>query len=328
MLQGATGTVLVFREQLLVALNRQLLASPAPVRVPALDRILEAVDRDFDSPAVERVVFPRGRRTAAMVYLRSGDGLERILASDPRTGQILGEISGIGLLPFVLFRLHDELLMGNIGHAIGLVEGLGLAFFCVSGFVLARVRQRNAWRIRWRSPPLQRRFDLHRVAGLWLAFFLAMMAATGVILQADVLLSRPDVPGSTRPAQRNWSHLTTQVRQVLQAHPVGAIEDIRMSPDQGQATILAYAQDVSRPLALDRITINLVTGQLVHVQRASQETRGTQLLAWIYPLHSGKAFGRANAVLVIIGVGLFTLPLFGILLWFARTAKRPVRAAK
>lgn len=327
MLQGATGIALVFREELLVGLNRQLLGSPAPVLVPAIDRILDAVDRDFDSPVVERVVFPRATRTAAMVYLRSSDGLNRIVASDPRTGRILGEIVGVGLVPFVLFRLHDELLLGNVGHTIGLIEGLGLLFFCVSGLVLARPRQRNAWLIRWRGQPLQRRFDLHRVLGLWLAFFLALSAATGIVLQADVLLSRPEALRSIRATRRNWSHLTPQVNQLSRSRPAGAIEDIRMSPDQRQATILVYAEDVSRPLALDRITIDLVTGQVVNVQRASQETRGTSLLAWIYPLHSGKAFGRARAFLVIIGLGLCVLPLFGILLWLARSAKRPTRAS-
>ena len=52
---------------------------------------------------------------------------------------------------------------------------------------------------------------------------------------------------------------------------------------------------------------------------------GTNFLAWIYPLHSGKAFGRAGTILCVFGVGLFGLPLLGILLWLTRSPKRSVR---
>src|SRR6266480_1404810 len=119
MLQGSTGAALVFRDELLLGLNHPLLAISAGASIPAVDLILQVVVREFGAHVVDRVVFTRGARTAAMVYLPTGHGSEeRIIASDPRTGRVLGEITGVGLVPFVLFRLHDELLTGNVGHAI------------------------------------------------------------------------------------------------------------------------------------------------------------------------------------------------------------------
>jgi uncharacterized iron-regulated membrane protein len=328
MLQAISGAALVFREELLVAVNRQLLAVSQSTAAPALERILLCIDERFSKPAVERVVLPHGQRTAAMVYLEGGGWAgRRVVASDPVSGIVLGEITGVGLLPFVLFRIHDELLLGDVGHAISLLEGAVLLYLVVAGVFMARPRLQNALRVRWRGSKLQRRFDLHRAAGLSFSAFLVFTAMTGVALQTDFLATTAGISTTRlRLAAVRWSVLTPHVRKLMQDYPAGAVEEIRISQDSQTATILVRAQDVMRPLALDRLEVNLVTGQSAPMQRAADVSPGRSFLSWMYPLHTGKALGWLGAVLAVISaLGLISMPVLGFLLWRAKPVEHRMR---
>ncbi|MBS0419916.1 MAG: PepSY domain-containing protein [Proteobacteria bacterium] len=324
MLQGATGAAVAFREPLLTALNRQLLTAPGRVLAPPVDRVLAEAERHYGA-RIERVVFPRGIRTAVMIYLTGAQGSQRVIAADPASGSITGEITGAGLLPFILFRVHDELLLGRAGHAIGVLEAAGLLYLCVSGLVLGRAWQPSAWRVRWRAGRLARRYDLHRVTGSAFAMLLVFSAVTGLILQAEALVASGAASDGAR-ARPDWSYLMPQVTDLLRTYGPETIEDIRISPELKQAAIAFYAHDTTRPLALDRITLDLTSGQVAGRQRARDESNTTGFLAWMYVLHSGKAFGPAGVAVSVAGVGLVALPLLGFLLWLARApTRRPAR---
>lgn len=328
-LQALSGGALVFREALLVSLNRQLLAVSQVTAPPALGSILRSIDVAFDEPVVERVVFPRGERTAVLVYLKGG-GLagRRVIASDPASGAVLGEITGVGLLPFVLFRLHDELLLGNLGHGLLLAEGLALLYLVVAGVLLARPRWSNALRVRWRGSKLQRLYDLHRVAGLFCSAVLVFSAITGVILQADFLAAGGAAGIAARSSHPDWSVLEPPVRSIEREYPSGALEDVRISADLRTARILIHAADTVRPLVFDRMEVNLLTGEARPMQRAVTDPIGRSALGWLYPLHSGKAFGWVGALLALVAaLGLICMPLLGWLLWRAkRSVTSPARA--
>lgn len=330
MLQAVSGAALVFREDLLIALNQRILTSPPPVTLPAVDRVLQAIDDRFGRPVVERVVFPRGERTAAMVYLPAGGFAgRRVIASDPATGVVLGELAGAGLLPFVLFRLHDELLIGTAGHVFLLLEGVALLYLVAVGVMLARPRMRGALRVRWRGSRLQRSFDLHRAAGLSFATFVAFSALTGVILQADFLAASAPAPAHTRRGGTNWSVLMPQLDRLSRDYPRQAIEDIRISSDARTATILVYASGVARPLALDRVNVDLRTGEAEPLQRAADEALARGLLGWMYPLHTGKALGGAGLIFALVSaLGLLCMPVLGFLLWRAKPRSKALRAAE
>jgi uncharacterized iron-regulated membrane protein len=248
------------------------------------------------------------------------------MVNDPQTGRIMGEITGIGLLPLLLFRVHDELTLGIAGHTIVLLEGLGLLFLSLSGLNLARPSRLAAWRVRWRSTGPQRRFDLHRVMGMVLAIFLAAMGASGAMLEADFMLT--DTPfAATRGAHWDGAALMARVREVSRGYPGKGIEDIRFSPDQALATIAVAANDVRRPAAVDRLTVDLTSGRIVAVSPAAKESWVRSSLNWMYLLHSGTAYGVAGSAQAILGLGLFTLPALGVLLWATRRAARraPIR---
>ncbi len=325
MLQAGSGAVLVFREGMLLALNRPLLAAPAPEGPTAADRVLAEVDRRFDRPAIERLVFPRGKRTAAMVYLHD-DGLagRRVIASDPVSGAVIGEISGVGLTPFVLFRLHDELLLGNAGHLLLLIEGVGLLYLVVAGCLLGRPRIHGRLRLRWHGSRLTRRLDLHRTLGLSFAVLLAFSATTGAIMQADFLAAETPRPLVNRAAA-NWAFLMPHLARIVRDYPGQAIEDIRIPEDRRTATIVVYARDNVRPLALDRIQVDLVTGAVLPVQTAAGASTRRRLLAWMYPLHTGKALGTPGAVIALAtAFALLCMPVLGFLLWRAKPTRKRV----
>ena len=95
--------------------------------------------------------------------------------------------------------------------------------------------------------------------------------------------------------------------------------------DQALATIAVAASDVRRPAAVDRLTVDLTSGRIVAVSPAAKESGVRSALDWLYLLHSGTAFGVAGYTQAILGLGLLTMPVLGILLWATRRAMRRAR---
>src|SRR5438876_7438353 len=129
--QALTGLSLVFKDELLVAFNRELLAGPRASAPPAVAEALQALQRGpYASLPVERIVYPAGARTSLVLYLNEIDSnARRIVAADAASGRILGEIRGAGSLPYTMFALHDELAIGTTGRWLILVAGAGVFFF-------------------------------------------------------------------------------------------------------------------------------------------------------------------------------------------------------
>ncbi len=202
MLEGLTGSILVFREPLEQWLAPEFFARPRPQQAPlalaALARAAEQAAPEaeigyFSVEARQAVFHIHSARQQVSGEMRTLD-YDRLFL-DPWTGKELGrrrdgDLSEgrANLVPFV-FHLHLDLLAGQSGTWILGVVAVAWTFDCFLGLfltcptTLARFLPRwaLAWRIKPQAGPVRRNFDLHRSLSLWLWPLLFVLAWSSVM---------------------------------------------------------------------------------------------------------------------------------------------------
>jgi uncharacterized iron-regulated membrane protein len=201
-LEGLTGSLLTFNDELERLINPRFFAAPRP-DVARLD-FVELANRASESVPQGRVsgIFLGPARN--MVYFRPREnpatGQTQVLDFDqffldPWTGDELGrrhwgDLSEgiVNLMPFV-YRLHTNLALRPFGTlALGLVA-LVWTLDCFVGLYLTLPltfagfwrRWKRAWLIRRRGSAFRLNFDLHRAGGLWLWPLLLVFAWSSVL---------------------------------------------------------------------------------------------------------------------------------------------------
>jgi sulfite reductase (NADPH) flavoprotein alpha-component len=146
-LMGVTGAVVSFQDEILRALNPQVLTvekQPAGVLPPAelVEQIEAASGKtvamlwvETDSGNAARAIFtaPPGEKRGPMRYF------------NPYNAQFLGDVTGQDFFGLML-RLHRVLTLDDVGRQITGACTLILVFFCLSGLYLRWPRQWKNWR--------------------------------------------------------------------------------------------------------------------------------------------------------------------------------------
>lgn len=189
-LMGVTGAAYSFQDEILRALNPQVLRvemREAGVLAPAeLVRAIEAVEGkrvsglwlETHSDKAARVFFspPPGERRGPMRYF------------DPYTGALLDKPAGQGFFGLML-DLHRNLALGEYGKQVTAACTLILLFFCLSGLYLRWPRQALNWRawltLDWAKKGRAFNWDLHAVFGTWCLLFYLCAALTGLYWSYD-----------------------------------------------------------------------------------------------------------------------------------------------
>ncbi|MGF6129566.1 sulfite reductase (NADPH) flavoprotein alpha-component [Pseudomonas frederiksbergensis] len=349
-LMGITGAAYSFQDEILRALNPQVLQvekQVAGVLPPAeLVEHIEAASGkkvsmlwvETDSGNAARVIFtpPPGERRGEMRYF------------DPYTAEFLGDATGQDFFGFVL-QLHRFLAMGDTGRQITGACTLILVFFCLSGLYLRWPRQWNKWRawltLDWKKKGRSFNWDLHSVAGTWCMLFYLLAALTGLSWSYEwynkgltQLLS--DAPQNERVRNRGpapsgpapsadyaamWSSIYSAAGPNLSAY------NIRMPPLAGQPATVYYLLNTSpHDRALNEISLDPATGIVKRHDRYSDKSFKAQLLTSIYALHTGSYFGIVGRI--ILTITALTMPLFFVTGWLLyldrRRKKRQIKDAR
>ena len=351
-LMGITGAAVSFQDEILRALNPQVLQvekRPAGV-LPPVDLVasVEAIEGkkvamlwvETDSGNAARVYFtpPPGERRGQMRYF------------DPYTGQYMGDAIGQGFFDLML-KLHRFLAMGDTGRQITGACTLILIFFCLSGLYLRWPRQWQSWRawltLDWKKKGRGFNWDLHSVAGTWCLLVYLLAALTGLSwsyewynkglnkLLADAPQSEragkgrgakpPAGPAPVADYNAIWSSIYSTAGPGLSTY------NVRMPPVAGQqATVFYLLKDSPHDRALNQIRLDPATGVIQRHDRYSDKSFKAQLLTSIYALHVGSYFGIVGRIVLMVGAAL--MPLFFITGWLLyldrRRKKRQVKQAR
>ncbi|CAM4105993.1 Peptidase [Pseudomonas reidholzensis] len=314
----------------------------------SFQQILEAMNKAEPDIAVRRLSQPDGSHFAVTAAVTYPDGTSPTLYVNPYTGVIQGKMPDFNFEGFTR-ALHGWWLVPfTSGYSWGwyLVSLLGLPMLAslVTGLVVYKkfwrgffkpVRSGHGSRIFWG--------DVHRLAGVWSIWFIAVIAITGTwfLIQAILadnhitistepvvpVISREDVPhtadGSPAPrigldeAARIATTAIPGLEVTFITLPSTAYSHVSMGgrgwyPLMFQsASINPYTRNVdSKSVLEDRSTLEFVTESM-------------------RPLHTGDFGGLAiKLIWFFFGLVLTLMVLSGLLIWTKRTAQATAAALK
>lgn len=353
---GVTGSAIVFYDDLDRFLNAGALSVQAQADPLPVEELARNVRDRYPQAQITGFFLGESADQAYSFMLKGSDpeapSRTREVWVDPYTGTIRGD-RAIGALRFdrrhlmpMLHTLHSSLLLGETGEtALGLVATLWLATLLI-GLALALPRSGSLWKALLIKPGANRfKFwlDSHRVIGLLaMPVLLCTLSCALYLTLPGAFRSVLGLVAKTSPAA--LATLPTHSVPVPRVSPEQAIAVVRRSIPSGVVRGMYFhhdkgvyqlrvrlAGDINSGDGTSRVFVDMQDGAVV-MQRSYREggTRGDRFLAWMFPLHSGQAFGWAGRLLVCLaGLVVPVLAISGLYLYLRKRLARaaPRRAA-
>ena len=352
-LVGLSGSMLAYRQAIDERLNANLMLVDIPPQgaFRPLDEILTAAKAIIPPEGVpERLRMPRHRGAAAAVtYMVEEADLTTTFYEifvDPYTAKVKGQriyLRGEGQLeqPFIrlLIAFHWTLLLGfNNAYILGTIA-IFMFFSILMGLYLWWPRNgewRQGMRIKWGASPERVAFDVHRSVGVFSAAILVVMLFTGVAMifkpitrSAVTLLSpvRPDPEyGRSKPiAGQPAIGVDEAVAIADKVFPDGKLRWILLPSKPTSPYVVGKLADnePNRTQTYRNVGIDQYSGRVLHVQDRNSFTGGERFIEWLFPLHSGEAFGEpARPFILLIGLIPLIMYVTGFLRWRQRRRAR------
>ena len=345
---AVTGTWLVFRVEMDRLVNpEQRIVQAETQRLP-LASIIESVERRFPRASVHTLILQDRADDSISAYLDSKDGaaleFDRVFFN-PYTGAFLG---GRNTQDLVFTRANVDPLIDRLHYSLW-IKNWGLSLMGVVAFVwlaTSVVGLGLAWPAAWRRiqgwlPVLSARTDrgayqtnyrVHRAIGVWCFPVLSLLAFTSFY---------QNMPQYVRPVVNAFSPLATPPpgRPVAGGAsivtPDRALESLAVRFPDGQAQSIGINRRSGRYSILFRLPgdlstdggnwvfADMVTGDIVGEKIEKTSRAGDRFLAWIFPLHTGTAFGMPGRIVIAaVGVGLVAMILSGFYVWLIKWRMR------
>ncbi|HNP60019.1 MAG TPA: PepSY-associated TM helix domain-containing protein [Nitrospirales bacterium] len=352
---GLTGSILAFWPELEVWLHPGLWkVNPQEEQFEfrPLDEIVAAANTAIPSDGTPyALVFPRMPDTAFMVsYSRPAPNPEQLewhqVFIDPQTAQIKGQHLRLDLerpwrgtfFDFVL-RVHSTLALGARGSTVVGVLALLLLVSLLSGLILwwpSFGQLSGAFTIKRGAGRIRRVYDLHKTLGLYTSMLLVVALSSGlylvfpdfgknligmfsaITLVPEDLASRP-LPGEQpigfdrAAAIANGYYADGRFQWIFFPQgQEGFYRIVKKEPHERTDILPARA-----------LWIDQYSGQILHTYDPEQFTAGDTFERWLFPLHSGEAFGLPGRIGIMI-LGLVPTILFvtGLMRWKHKRKKR------
>jgi uncharacterized iron-regulated membrane protein len=343
-LVGLSGAILVFEDSIDAWLNPRLLTTSARGSHLSAQTIVERAESAYPLGLVEKIRFPAAEGEVYRLTMRVKPrrvGAERIEAMfDPVNGKFLGarSLESLGIaapdLLRTLYEFHRNVLLGNAGSNIVGIAGLLLLTSAITGFVLAAPRTRAALRrIVWINPRTSATriaYDFHRSTGIVFAITLLLATLTGATLVyvnyvRDLVSVFSEVaPFPTVPWEKQRANEPLQLDRVIanvrQRFPEHTLLEVHGSPRQmaGHLYYLKRAGDVHR-LGDTIAWINPLSGEMIIERSPRTRTAGEGFMHWLFPLHSGTAFGTPGQIaMCLTGIVPMLLVFTGLWVWLRK----------
>ena len=332
---GLTGSALVFREEIDVALNAQLMRVEAAGRTAAVQDIVDAVQQAFPNSRIFSVRMPNRADAVYEFRLDSNSG-HRVFVN-PYSGTIIGDRGAYQKLMDLIFYLHSELLAGEIGKTV--VGGLALLLLTLlaTGVVLWWPGWKHVAAgvvIRWRGGPRLISYDFHKSIGAFAIIFLATAAFTGLSLVFHSAFERtlnwttgiPDrapLPKSTAQSSAARTSLD-QILRIADTATPGAKTTWVMFPQTAEGPFRVrkrFAEEL-HPSGKTLVMLDQYSGEVLHVENALLAPLAQRFDHSLYPIHIGQWGGFTSRLLqTFVGVSPLILFVTAWFMWRSRSQK-------
>jgi uncharacterized iron-regulated membrane protein len=328
LMSGITGAILVFDHKLDELLNPALLLSQGRGPHRPLDDIMaEACYQDLSNKPIQ-LRFPRTSGGVDLVYLRpvEGDGsIERYV--DPYTATMLGErMWGTYTISFI-YRLHYTLLGGKPGKVVLGICGAFFLISLISGLQLGLPRRFVSFarilRIRDSRELVIQCLDWHKLIGLVSAIAIMALVVSGMCMlfpqyvKPALSIESPADVYSELNTESNHLSLNKACAIAEERFPTYELRRIYL-PQNRQAPIGIM---MTRSGAIQRaiVWMDQYSGKLLQTQDPENMGTGEIIYGWIFPIHSGRAFGIIGRIIVLLaGISATALSLSGVVIWWLK----------
>jgi len=349
-----TGCVLVFHTEIDRALNPDLFKIEKKDTKAPIHEWLSTLDGMFPDSYVSFVYFPKSESSTVIATLQShnqdrapnSSSQSKDVFIDPYTAEVVGTRTA-GLLKLdrkhfanVLYELHMDLLLGaKMFWFLGLVAFLWLLDHVVSVVISFTTlsKWKRSFRIRFSKVGFKRIFDIHRAGGLWLFPVTLMFAISALYFNwygyttAVVSAISPITPRYifTHPSHASPTHNPPIDMQsaINIAESIGGNEQTNMVRFIYQKQVYEAKLFDTRDIDVYGrriVVIDADSGQVLSDAHQTEGGAGNTFIAWMYPLHSGKAFGWIGRFVVFLsGVMLTIVVITGIKIWLKKRTAQP-----
>jgi len=341
---GLSGSLSVYREELDVLLGPSFSLEDEPSRhMLSLEQIMRAVEQAHPKRyAPWTLELPnRADWPVTAWYARPEETADRYYAPlmvsvNPYTGEVLASRIWGETVSSWLADLHTQLLAGRGGRNLVGLLGLLLMLSAASGLYLwwpGLGGLKQAFRLRRAQGLMRLALDLHRGIGLLAAAWLLLMAATGFNLAFPELAE--GVIGDTAMAH-GIEGREVRSTAVPNDHPVSLSEAVviarglfphaqvrRITQPAGETgsyrVNLRQRDEINQRHPFTTVWVDRWSGQILDVRNPNQFSAGQSFLAWLWPLHTGEAYGGGGRLAWFFAGGIpLLLYVTGLLRWLYR----------
>ena len=332
---GATGSLLVFHDELEAALHPRLMqVSPIPTGRLAPDVLLAAANRALPDYEITGWTI-RGRDEAGyadvLYAIRHGTNEWQVATIDPYTGWVLANPrAGTRTFTGWLLELHYEFFAGTPGLALAGLFAVLLCALGLTGVWIYREFWRHLFTLRWGRGARLLCSDLHKFVGIASTAFNLVLGFTGAYWNltqvAGVFIygetAQAPLAGRLYGASLSLDRLVADAARRIPGFQTNFIS----LPSQPKGNVILYgAVPSANPLRSpygSTVTYEAQTGALVGTYDLRTAGGWTQAVDAFRPLHYGTFGGWPVKVLWTLG-GLAPgiLAVSGFAIWWLR--RRP-----
>lgn len=351
---GLTGSILAFEYPLDEALNADLMTVSVydhKTIMPLNDIVAAALKAVPANGTVLNIDFPRHQELAYALWFEQPSANANFptrhqIFINPYTAKVTGQrllidFDHIWRDPFkdFILRLHYTLALGEKGMTIVGFIGMGLLFSVLTGLILwcpSKWQFKKALTIKRNASSERFVFDVHKTVGFYSSFILLFAIASGVyLIFPDYGRGLVSVFSPVTPWTSYQSIVPTGDKQRISVARVTAITDAIFPEGSYQFIVFPQnAQDVylvgkredhevNQHHPYRQLWIDQYNGNIIHQQTANTRTAGDVFDEWLYPLHTGEAFGFTGQLIVLL-LGLLPLVLYvtGVIRWLQKIKAR------
>ncbi|MBD2166642.1 PepSY domain-containing protein [Calothrix membranacea FACHB-236] len=323
---GLTGSLLIFKpeiEQFLIA--RQVGYIVPQEKMVSIDAVLEtAKSASANHPDLkfDRISLPTNYSSPYEVGLFDATYQLTRIFIHPYTGAVMGWNESDSSFERLVLRLHYGLLLGRNGEILIGITGLLLFILCITGLILWTGWRKliSGFKIKWNAHPKRVNFDIHKVAGIFTAIFLAFTAFTGFCWNFSnwsypiiyAVTFTPQLPEVTSKPIANQAPLKlSQLLQISQTiFPNAATFSVSIPSKPEDAVFIRKRQNHELIVYGESgVYLDQYSGQVLRVINSVKLPIANSILAAFEYLHYGIFWGLTSRIIYVF-VGLAPTILF------------------
>ena len=348
---GLSGSVLAFWQSIDEWLNAPLMVVQKSSQQPnaayrSLDDMLKAAKNVITEGGVAEIIrLPRHSEAAVIISYSKSTVDHKMdfydIFVNPYTATVNGQrlrhsadSEFVQPFTYLMRSLHYTLFLGRNNSQVVGIPALFLFLSMFVGLVLWWPRN-NQWRkaltIKQKSSVERLTYDLHKTVGIYFGGILIVIMFTGIALifstqtrSIVTLFSAVKMPFHKLKLQsepivgEQPLDIDTVVSIANQLYPDGKLQSIILPKTTTDVYRIGKHADeeVNQAFTKRVVTIDQYSGKILDIQDPQHFSGGEIFISWLYPLHSGEAFGNVGRVIAFV-MGFVPLVLFitGFIRW-------------